>query len=150
MPKVFELEWILEPLCDDASFLTKPMFGGLCAYYRGKMVAVLMESPGERTYKKIKSPFDLWDGLLIPTSREYHESLKSEFTDLVEHPVLGKWLYLPKTTETFENVSSQIVRLIRREDERFGIIPGTKKRRSKKIMKRGLQKATKKPKEKRS
>ena len=92
MPKDFALSWILEPLEDLDTYLTKRMFGGLAAYLDGKMIALLAESPGDREWKGQTFDFEIWDGLLIPTSREHHESLQKEFPYLLNHPVLGKWL----------------------------------------------------------
>ncbi len=129
--KVFENLAYFEDLEPDSSYSTKPMFGCLAIYYRGLNVTLLAAEPGERTYRKIKYKFDIWDGVLLPTSREYHELILYDFPELVSHPVLGKWLYLPQQTEGFEELIIRIVRLIRKGDYRFGIIPGTKRKTKK-------------------
>lgn len=124
--KEFENLSYFEDLQTDSSFTLRPMFGLLAIYYRGLNVAVIGADPGDRTYRKIKYPFDLWDGILLPTSREHHPSLQQEWPALVSHPVLGKWLYLPQQTEDFETLLMEIVRKIRRGDPRFGVVPGKK------------------------
>lgn len=145
MKRSFALQWLLEPLQEDPSFFTKAMFGGLAVYYHEKMVLVLMESPGDRKWKDQTFAFDLWDGLLFPTFREHHSSLKSEFPALVPHPVLGKWLYLPASIDSktdskidskkrtkdfdFETTAQELIRGIQQKDPRLGIVPGEKKNR---------------------
>lgn len=129
--KVFENLAYFEDLELDSSYATKPMFGCLAVYYHGLNVAVLAADPGDKTFGKKKFKFDLWDGVLLPTSREYHELLQKDFPDLSPHPVLGKWLYLPQQTEGFEEQLMKIVRLIRQNDYRLGITPGAKKKKKK-------------------
>lgn len=102
------------------------MFGCLAAYVQGRMVMVLAEDPGEKSYRGKSYPFDLWDGILIPTEREFHASLRKEFPGLLPHPVLGKWLYLPARHEDFESAARDIARLIARGDKRLGIEPKIK------------------------
>lgn len=129
--KEFLLLSYFEELETNPSFMTKRMFGALAVYLNGLNVAVLSESPGDRTYRGIKYKFDIWDGVLIPTNREFHLSLQAEFPELVPHPVLGKWLFLPQQTENFDEILTRIIRLIRRKDIRIGILPGQKKKRAK-------------------
>ncbi len=123
MAKTFALRYILEPFEKNPTFLTKPMFGGLSVYLNGRMVMVIMETPGDREYKGTTSPFDLWNGVLMPMERSSHESLVREFPDLVPHPVLGKWLYLPMSSPSFEYHIELIARLIEQDDLRFGVYP---------------------------
>ncbi len=116
-----------EDLSRDTSYTTGRMFGCLTIFFRGKMVVVIAESPGEKTYRGKRYKFDLWDGVMWPTSREFQNSLLEEFPNLCPHPVLGKWLYLPRQSEDFEESIQTLVRLIRRNDPRLGIVPGEKK-----------------------
>ena len=125
--KRFSLEWAFELFQDDPSFFSKRMFGGLSAYVHGRMVMVLCESPGDREWKDKKYSFDIWSGILVPTERDFHASLTKEFSSLVTHPVLPKWLYLPMTNSDFENVAESLARLIAKNDERFGVIPKLRK-----------------------
>jgi len=68
-----------------------------------------------------------WNGLLIATEHEFHDSLRDEFDYVMQHPVLKKWLYLPEASEDFETVSSEIVEAIRTGDHRFGVEPKERK-----------------------
>ena len=119
--KKFSLEWAFEPFQDDDSFFSKRMFGGLSAYVRGKIVMVLTESPGDRTWRGKKYPFDIWNGILFPVERENHQEIMKDFPTLISHPVLGKWLYLPMSAEDFESTTEQIAKQIARNDPRFGV-----------------------------
>lgn len=139
MAKSFSLTWVFEPFETHSTFLTKPMFGGLSAYLYGRMVMVIMETPGVREYKGITSNFDLWNGVLLPMERSSHDSLMRDFPDLVSHPVLGKWLYLPMSSPNFESHMERISQLIKQDDMRFGVYPkprGEKSSKKKKIQKK--------------
>ncbi|MEO0405571.1 MAG: hypothetical protein AAF193_11930 [Bacteroidota bacterium] len=121
--KVFELVWAFEAFEHLDGFFTKRMFGGLAAYAHQKMVMMLSESPGEREYRGDVFDFDIWNGILFPTEYEYQESLQKEFPELIQHPVLKKWLYLPLESQNFEDIVEQCSQSIRRNDPRFGIFP---------------------------
>ncbi|MBF0551544.1 MAG: hypothetical protein HQK60_13525, partial [Deltaproteobacteria bacterium] len=56
-------------------------------------------------------------------------AIVTEFKDIVQHPVLKKWLYLPEDTEDFETVASDIVEALKRNDPRFGVEPKQRKKR---------------------
>lgn len=127
-PRSFSLTWIFESIEDHPTFGTRRMFGCLAAYTHHKMMLVLAENPGDRTYKRTTFPFDIWNGLLLPTEREFHESLKKTFPNLVNHPVLPKWLYLPMSDESFETTALELAELVRRNDPRVGIVPKAKTR----------------------
>jgi hypothetical protein len=73
-----------------------------------------------------------WNGLLIATEYEFHEAIRQEFENVVHHPVLKKWLYLPEASEDFETVSSEIVEAVRIGDQRFGVEPKERVSRKKK------------------
>ena len=110
-------EWLIEPLVEAPSYFEKPMFGCIACYLHGRLTLVLAtkEEP--------------WNGLLIPTEKEFHESIKAEFNDLVQHPILKKWLYLSQAAESFESAGAEIIEAIRTNDLRFGVEP--KEKRSK-------------------
>ena len=125
LPKIkksFALEYLLEPLQSSPLYSTRRMFGGMAAYDQGKMVVVLMENADDAE----------WNGVLFPTDRPHHESMMKDFSDLVPHTILGKWLYLSMSCENFETAAQEIIERIVRRDSRFGILPGIKKRRKKK------------------
>jgi hypothetical protein len=103
--------WVIEPLMEEPSYLEKPMFGCLAIYLHGRLMLVL--ASGEES----------WDGLLIPTEHQFHDAIQKEFSDVVQHSVLKKWLYLSEATEDFETVASDIVEAVRMNDQRFGVEP---------------------------
>ena len=125
--KEFTYTWAFEAFDRDPTFATKRMFGGLSAYLHGRMVMVLAESPGERSYRDKTYSFDIWNGIMFPTERAHHVSLQKEFKRLKTHPVLGKWLYLEAMDENFETLAGELAACIARGDERFGIYPKLKR-----------------------
>lgn len=133
--KVFALEYFLEPLSADPSFYTKSMFGGLAVYYAGLMVFILAESPGTKEYRGVRYDFDIWNGVLVCTSREFHRALKQDFP-LVDHPILGKWQMLSLEDKNFEVSFSRLIQAVMKYDERIGIVPNTRKRKKKKTGKK--------------
>jgi len=145
--KEYLLEQFLEPLMASDTYFTKKMFGGLAIYYDGLMVLTLSEKAGDREWRGEKFSYDLWNGVLVCTSREHHESLKTDIPALVNHPVIPKWLYLPMEDANFEPLFDSLVEIIMNKDQRFGIVPGMKSRKSKK---KKVKKATKKTKKKTS
>ena len=132
----FSLEWVFETFEKDPTFFSKNMFGGLAAYLRGQIVMVLMESPGDSQWKNKSYPFDIWNGILIPTEKDVHASLVKDFPSLVVHPVLPKWLYLPMTANDFEDTAQRISQSIAANDERLGVMSKRKLVHSKKKSKR--------------
>jgi hypothetical protein len=113
--KTHPLHWLLEPLMEEPSYIEKPMFGCLACYLHGRLMLVLCS--GEEP----------WDGLLVPTDHQFHDSIRKDFSDVVRHSVLKKWLYLPETSENFETSASDIVDAVRMNDLRFGVEPKEKR-----------------------
>ena len=113
------LLWVVDPIMEEPSYIEHAWFGCRSIYLHGRLVLVLC--PAEEP----------WNGLLIPTEHAFHDSIRREFADAVQHPFLKKWLYLSQATEDFESVSSEIVEAVRRGDERFGVEPKPKKRNKK-------------------
>jgi hypothetical protein len=117
-PKNHPLLWVVESVMEESSYLQKSMFGCLAIYLHGRLMLVLCS--GEEP----------WNGLLIPTEYEFHDAIRQEFENVVQHSVLKKWLYLPEATEDFETVASDIVEAVRMNDQRFGVEPKERKRRN--------------------
>ena len=116
------LQWLAEPVAGEPSFELKSWFGGRTIMLHGKhhLFLTTQDEP--------------WQGVLVCTSHEHHASLRAEFPSLIPHPVLGKWLYLSESTDTFERDARRLVQRVRAGDPRFGILPSPKKkRRAKKI-----------------
>ena len=109
--------WLWEPLEDDDTFLLRAMFGTKAVYLDARLVFCFATK---------KEP---WRGVLVATDREHHESLITEIPDLSPHPILQKWLYLSESSDSFEKTAGYLVRLAKRRDVRFGIVPPPKKRK---------------------
>nr|BFD64990.1 hypothetical protein HAGR004_00120 [Bdellovibrio sp. HAGR004] len=127
--KQFENRWIYEFFEEKSDAIIKSMFGGLALYYQGQLKLVIMEDAGNDLYRGKKYPYDIWNGLLICTSREQHPALQAQFPSLVLHPVLPKWLYVPFTSESWESLADSIIKLVRSGDPRIGVWPQQKKKK---------------------
>lgn len=121
--KVFKHAWVYEPLEEFEDFFTKRMFGGLAIYVHGKMTMMLAEDPGNREYRGEVYSFDIWNGVLFPTYYELQEDILKQYPQLVQHPILKKWLYLPESDQSFDSTVAEIVENIVENDQRFGIYP---------------------------
>jgi hypothetical protein len=109
--KQHPLQWLVEPLMGEASYLEKPMFGCQACYLYGRLALVLADGD------------EPWNGLLVPTEKDFHDSLTKDFKDVAQHPVLKKWLYVSQSSEDFETIASDIVEAVRMNDLRFGVEP---------------------------
>lgn len=112
------LQWLADPLADEPTFVLKSWFGGRTIMLHG-MHQLFLTTQGEP-----------WQGVLVCTFHEHQESLRTEFPSLVPHPILGKWLYLSESAETFEQDAKRLVQLVRSGDPRIGIPPSPKKKRA--------------------
>jgi hypothetical protein len=115
------LLWVVDSLMDEPSYLDRAWFGCKAIYLRGLMVLVLCSGD------------EPWNGLLIPTDHQFHQDIMQDFSGVVQHPVLKKWLYLPENHEDFESTAMDLVEAIRLGDNRIGIEPkprGSRKRKS--------------------
>ncbi|TAN39765.1 MAG: hypothetical protein EPN25_10260 [Nitrospirae bacterium] len=108
------LRWLIEPLTEEADFFERPMFGCHACYLHGRLALVLaaQEEP--------------WNGLLIPTEKQFHDSIMLEFIGVGQHPVLKKWLYLSQASDDFEASGAAIVEAVMRNDLRIGVEPREK------------------------
>ncbi len=111
------LAWILEPLTERPDCVVRPMFGCQVAYLGGRLVL------------GIAARTQAWNGLLCPTERQHHASLCESFPILRPHTVLGKWLYLPRTEDSFEQIAGEIVQCVLNGDRRLGVEPPVKRKR---------------------
>ncbi|MBI2999563.1 MAG: hypothetical protein HYY46_14105 [Deltaproteobacteria bacterium] len=115
------LQWVIEPLEEEPSFIAKAMFGCVGCYLHGRLVLVLAARRHEP-----------WMGLLVPTEKNHHTSLRREHHGLVTHPILKKWLYLPESNDEFEERARALVESIVANDLRIGVEPTRKKTRERK------------------
>ena len=109
---------LVEDLVDEPSFLLSTMFGFLTCYVHGRLVVALADK---------RPP---WRGLLVPTDRAHHATLRALIPDLRVHPVLGKWLYLPDAADDFEASALRVVALARADDPRIGVESVPRRRRA--------------------
>lgn len=109
--KQHPLQWLVEPLTEETSYVEKPMFGCEACYLHGRLALVLADGD------------EPWNGLLIPTERDFHGSVIKDFKGVVQHPVLKKWLYVSQSSEDFETIASDIVEAVRMNDPRLGVEP---------------------------
>lgn len=107
--------WLWEPLELEASFVLRAMFGAKAVYLDGRLVLCFMAKA------------EPWRGVLVCTDKSHHDSLTHEFPVLVSHSILPKWLYLPEAADSFERDSERIVQLVRKRDERIGVLSKPKK-----------------------
>jgi hypothetical protein len=119
------LQWLAEPLAGEPSFVLKSWFGGRTIMLHG-LHHLFLTTQGEP-----------WQGVLVCTFHEHHASLRADFPALRTHPVLGKWLYLPESAETFERDARRLVQLARARDPRLGIPPSPRKKRAAKKIRFG-------------
>ena len=117
--------WLAQPLLRIEGAMPRHFFGCDSIYARGKLLLVL--SDGEEP----------WNGAMFPVERERHAEVLARWPELVEHPVLPKWLYLSASSESFETLGAELVEEIARGNPLFGVIPPAKRSRSKKKAKDG-------------
>jgi hypothetical protein len=105
-----------QPLTEEPSFVLRAMFGSKAVYLDGLLMLC---------FSAAEEP---WRGILVCTDRPHHASLRAEFSILVPHPVLGKWLYLSESEDAFERVADRLVQAVRGGDPRIGVVPKARKR----------------------
>ena len=119
--KTFDHEWIFDAFAGRPTFFTKRMFGGLAAYLHERQMLVLVEPTKSGRWK--------WHGVLVCTDHAHHASIRAQFPALRPHDVLRKWLFVASTHDDFESTMEQVAKRIARDDPRFGIVPGSARRR---------------------
>jgi hypothetical protein len=115
--KKFEHEWIFEAFAGHPTFFTKSMFGGLAVYLFERQMLLLVEPTKSGRWK--------WHGVLVCTRFEHHASIQAEFPALTPHGFLRKWLFIDSTHEDFESTMERVAGQMSRNDQRFGILPGS-------------------------
>lgn len=104
-------------MAEEPSYIEKAMFGCKGCYLHGRLVLVLAARD------------EPWNGLLVPTEKKHHKSLRRAHKDLVVHSVLKKWLYLPESNDDFEESARDLVESIKANDVRIGVEPKGKSSR---------------------
>ena len=108
---IHPFDWVAAPLREASSYIERMMFGCRACYLHGRLVLLLAARA------------EPWKGLLVPTDLTQHAVLQREFPALEPHPVWGKWLYLPESTDDFHGIATTLVERIAVNDLRFGIVP---------------------------
>ena len=93
------------------------MFGCVACYVHGRLKLVLAD--GRRP----------WNGILVPTARDHHGSLRRALPALRVHPILGKWLHLAAGGDDFEDDVARLVALVLADDDRVGVEPTPRRAR---------------------
>lgn len=123
----FSQSYLFEIFESEPSFAYRKMFGGLAIYLFDRMVSVLVEDPKGTSWAGKDYGFPIWNGMLIPTSHEHHESLADDFTGMSQHPVLRKWMYLPMASDNYESTARLYIKALKHQDPRLGVVPGQKR-----------------------
>jgi hypothetical protein len=120
------LLWLFEPLEPDPRFVCQKFFFFDAAYLEGRLYLALVDRE------------EPWNGLMVCTSREHHASLQADFSQLIPHSVLGKWLYLSQFHPDFESVAPELIMLAKKRDRRLGVEAEKRKRPASKITRKRL------------
>jgi hypothetical protein len=96
---------------------TRPMFGCTAVYVEDAIVLVLRDKGAPRRD----------NGVWIATTREHHESLRSELPSMRPISIFGpkgsSWQNLPADALSFEDDALRACALIRGKDPRIGKVP---------------------------
>jgi len=109
---------LVEDITADESFVTRRTFGCLSCYLHGRLKLALAEGRAH------------WDGVLVATAKEHHASLRRTVAALRPHPVLGKWLYLAASGDSFEDDARRLAALALADDPRIGVEPTPRRERA--------------------
>jgi hypothetical protein len=109
---------------------SRPMFGCLAIYVKGKIVLILRDKPTNTAD----------NGVWLATTEEHHQSLRREFPNMRSIQVLGKpvtgWQVLPVDAPDFESAALRACEFVLAGDARIGKIPGTRASKSSKAKSR--------------
>lgn len=112
-------EWLIEPLRARSNLFIRRTFGCWSFYLGEKNVLLYEPARGGDA-----------EGLLIPSSQEFHAELIKEFPQLTPHCLLKKWLYISASTPDYEETANAIISLILAGDRRIGVLGKIRKNRT--------------------
>jgi hypothetical protein len=117
--------WVLDELAS-LDPITRPMFGCIAVYARGKILFILRNKP----------PIED-SGVWVATTREHHASLRRDLPSLRSIGVLAGggetgWQNLPCESDSFEEEVLRACALARTDDPRIGKVPKPRRSRAKK------------------
>ncbi len=113
-------QFVLDAIAPMAPY-TRPMFGCLAVYVKGKIVLILRDKRENRAD----------NGVWLATTEEHHDSLRREFPNLRSIQVLRKpvtgWQVLPADAPDFEETALRACELLLAGDPRIGKVPGSRR-----------------------
>jgi hypothetical protein len=113
-------EFVLKALIRSSPW-TRPMFGCLAVYVEDQIVLLLRDKGGNSAD----------NGVWLATTKEHHESLRSEFPNMRSIQVLEKkvtgWQVLPADAPDFEEAALRACALIIARDPRIGKVPASRR-----------------------
>jgi hypothetical protein len=115
--KAHPYPWLRERLEKAQGFVEKKMFGCWSAYIDDILMLVMAEGD------------EPWNGVMVATAVDHHDSLRKDFPVLQPHPILGKWLYISQGNPEFEEVADRLTTLALQHDSRIGVAPKPRKTR---------------------
>ncbi len=123
------LLWIEELLPPDLQ--PDPKHGGMAYYQDMKQILILVEQP-ESTYehKGVSYPFPLWNGVIFPIEYKKQSAFFLKYSFLENHPVNKDWLYIPASSENFEEEVRLLMREVAKKNPLLGLtvkLPSVKK-----------------------
>jgi hypothetical protein len=135
MPAI-PFSWVLDEL-DRLDPFTRPMFGCIAVYARGKILFILRDKP----------PIED-SGVWVATTQEHHDSLRRELPSLRSIGVLGGgavtgWQNIPREADSFEEEVLRACALARADDPRIGKVPKPRRAAAKSAPKKPAKKASK-------
>lgn len=139
-----QLKWI-ESLLPEDEYRRKGMFGGFAYYVHDKIVLLMFENPGERSYRSQQYDFEIWNGCMFPVEKEFQGKALEKFPFLISHPILPKWLYLPLETEGFDDMVADVLAQAIKPTSFWGSIPKSKtQKKAKSVSAKNLAKISEK------
>ena len=122
--KSIPFDFVLEYL-DRLNPFVRPMFGCHAIYVGDKIVLIVRKKDtGKRD-----------NGIWLATTKQHHDSLKSEFPEMRSIKLLGPgqtgWQVIPSDSTNFEESAIKICELVLKHDPRIGKIPEQKKNKNK-------------------
>ncbi|QDK38619.1 hypothetical protein [Bdellovibrio sp. NC01] len=114
------LYWIEELLPPDV--ISIPKHGGMAYFLDTKMILILVEqADSSYEHKGVTYPFPLWNGLILPIEYKKQNALFLKYSFLENHPVSKDWLYIPASSENFEEEVRLVMREISKNNPLIGL-----------------------------
>lgn len=106
---------------EDQDFFFKKYIGGLLIFIHGKRMVWLCEKPGIKRWRKKTFKKDIWDGCLVASLSHCRIPLMRALPGSFVHPVITDSVYLPRSSENFEELMMKLVELIHSKSPLIGV-----------------------------